>query len=374
MPRLRVHPRDFQVEEVALYEPSGEGSETWLWIEKQERNTEDVARALAHAVGVEPAKVGFAGRKDRRAVTRQWFSVPAPARHFEGLGLEGLELSGVTILDRQPHTHGLRLGDLKGNRFRLRLREVNAAEAQAAADALVTIAERGLPNAFGQQRFGRQRFGRQRGERHANNVERGAEILRRILAGQGGRRGARRRDRFFLSALQAAVFNRVLDRRHDSFDALIPGDLALDPRGGLTMVTALAPDPKTVDERLRRFELSPTGPLFGSKLRPTRGEAAAIEDAALADLDLAPMQQLQVDLSRNRRFRLTGARRPLRIPVTVDWNHQVDEEVFDMEFELPPGSYATVLVERLFPDNLEEVLGDHPGDDVDNIEDNDEEH
>ena len=77
--RLRSRPEDFEVEEISAITPSGNGAHLWLWAEKVSANTDWVAGQLARAFGCSPKDVGYAGMKDRHAVTRQWFSIPSPA-------------------------------------------------------------------------------------------------------------------------------------------------------------------------------------------------------------------------------------------------------------------------------------------------------
>src|SRR5688500_2497204 len=176
MPRLRSTPEDFVVEELPLYAPSGAGDHTWLQVEKRELDTEEVAGALAAAAGVDPGRVGWAGRKDRHAVTRQWLSVPG----LDPLVASGLAGSRWRVLGAaRPHAR-LRLGELSGNRFRLVVREVAPEAAAAAAARLAELVAHGAPNRFGDQRFGSW----------GNNAELGARLLRGERV-PGGRRQQR---------------------------------------------------------------------------------------------------------------------------------------------------------------------------------------
>ena len=314
-------PDDFTVEEVPAYEPSGEGGHTFLWIEKRGRNTEDVARWLAREAGVSARDVGYAGRKDRFAVTRQYFSVP----DFDPARASGLALEGVRVLRAAQHPHKLRTGHLRANRFALCVHGLDG-EGFARADAVAERLRRvGLPNRFGDQRFGQG----------GDNVERG----RKILAG-GSRGGDRRQARFLLSALQAAVFNAVLETRAAPLDAVELGDLARrTDSGGLFLVE----DPEVDNERAGRFEISATGPLFGTRAEQPAGAVRAREEAVMRDFGLDP------DAIRPPRgVRLRGGRRPLRVPVgDLSLAHERDESRLRIHVELPAGSFATVLLEEL---------------------------
>lgn len=321
MPRIRVEPEDFVVDELPLYPPAGEGGHTFVRVEKRGRDTEEVARALARAAGVAPRDVGYAGRKDRHAVARQWLSVPAldPERAL------ALELPGVRVLEAVRHPHKLRTGQLRGNAFAIAVRGVDAALAARAASRLAELARAGLPNRFGSQRFGRD----------GENAERGRAVLEGRL-----RPSDPRARRFWVSALQSAVFNEALARRPLALDALEPGDVAqVVASGGLFLVEDLAREAP----RAARFEISATGPIFGTGSRdpaPT-GAPAERERAALAALGVEELLR-----QAPGGLRIRGGRRALRAPV-ADLACEHAGDVLRLRFALPAGSYATVLIEEL---------------------------
>lgn len=329
MPQIRTTPEDFEVEELPLYPPSGEGQHTYLWIEKRLLNTDDVLRALCRTAGVTPREVGCAGRKDHRAKTRQWFSVPTQAAEK----LSDFELKGAQILATTRHNERLRLGHLWGNRFRLVVRGVDEAGSRKVAEQLERLAERGMPNRFGNQRFGRD----------GQNAARGARLLQQDRL-QGDRRGAS----LMISALQSAVFNRVLERRPVPIWELLPGDLVrVEGTGELLSVS----DPAPYVDRLAAFEVSPTGPIFGEKMRRPGGAVAVLEAAAMTEFGLPVKDRLHVP----RGLRLFGDRRPLRVRPCHARSIWSKDRSLLLEFELPAGSYATVMLEELFPDGVTEV-------------------
>ena len=339
-PRIRQQPEDFVVEELAAEEPKGEGQHLWLWIEKRLRNTEDVLDDLARGLDLAPQDIGYAGRKDRRAVTRQWVSIPA---HAESR-LADCPLPQAKILRQERHPYRLRLGELIGNRFILRLRGVAADQAAQLADALATLERRGMPNRFGAQRFGRD----------GQNAERGAEMLRK-----GRLRGPRRRAMLMLSALQSAVFNRVLENRGEAYDQLLAGDLAyVHSSGELLQVN----DPSVLEGRRAAGEVSATGPLVGSTMRWPRGADIEAEEAAMEAFGLPSLRRL--DLPRS--IKLFGDRRPLRVPVgELAMEPLADGEGgqdLELRFQLPAGCYATVLLEHLFPGGFDEGASEEGGD------------
>jgi len=326
MPRIKVQPEDFVVEELPLYAPSGTGDHTWVEVEKRLRTTEEVAAELAAAAGVDAGRIGWAGRKDREAVTRQWLSLPglAPARAATLAG------DGWRVLRAASHGERLRLGELVGNRFRIVVRDVDVTAAEGAAERLAAIARHGLANAFGEQRFGRDE----------GNAERGAALLRGETVA-----GGRRQQRLYLSALQSAVFNDVLRTRPAPPHVLLPGDLVLvHASGALLSAGSPALPPTAWEGRTASFEVSPTGPMIGNKMRAPRGEALARERAAAERWGVPWVH----DLPRLRGHLLPGGRRPLRVPLTEVAHRRLEGDALELAFVLPPGAYATVLIDELF--------------------------
>jgi tRNA pseudouridine13 synthase len=323
---LRATPEDFRVDEIPLYAPSGDGAHTFVRVEKRLRNTEQVARDLARAAGVRPADVGYAGRKDRVAVATQWFSVPG----LDPGNARELELPGARVLEAERHGHKLRTGQLRANRFELLVREVAPALRDAAPARLAELVRVGLPNRFGNQRFGRDR----------ENLERAARIL-------GGARIRDRRDaRFLISALQAAVFNEVLARRVEGLDRVIDGDVAVvHASGGLFRVD----EPELEAPRAAAFEISATGPIFGTRVLEPGGVVAAREGSVLEAHGIAI-----ATLRPPRGIRLRGARRALRVrPQHAEV--EATAAGLRLAFTLPPGSYATVLVEELLGPTSDDI-------------------
>lgn len=314
-------PEDFVVDEVPLYAATGEGGHTFVRVEKRDATTEEIARALARAAGVGPRDVGYAGRKDRRAVTRQWLSVPGldPERAL------ALELPRARVLEAVRHPHKLRTGHLRANRFEITLRGLDAAAAALAQERLAHFEAVGFPNRFGSQRFGHE----------GDNAARGAALL----AGHERVRD-RRAARFLVSALQAAVFNEVLVRRPLPLDALECGDVAqVEASGGLFVVEDLVREaPRAV-----AFEISATGPIFGTREMEPRGEPLRREREAVAAHGIDP----DVPLAPPAGLRVPGARRALRARPEAATLTSAGADAWILRVTLGPGCYATVLVEEL---------------------------
>ena len=289
-------------------------------VEKRSRTTEEVARLLARLAGVPHAEIGYAGRKDKVAVATQWLSVPG----LEPAAALAFEADGVRTLEAARHPHRLRTGQLRGNRFALVVRELTAAQLAALPRAAELLRSRGLPNKYGAQRFGRE----------GDNAERARALL---AGGEPGR--DRRAARFLLSALQAEVFNAFLAARPLPLDALETGEVAvLHGSGGAFVVEDLAREAP----RAAAFEISASGPIFGTKLLAPRGAPAQRE------LDVLRAAGIPERIVPPRGIKLRGARRPVRIPVRDLASELAAEDAARLRFTLPAGSYATVLVEALF--------------------------
>jgi tRNA pseudouridine13 synthase len=319
-------PETFTVEEIPAYSPSGEGSHLFLWIEKRGLTTFDAIARIARALGVASRDVGYAGLKDRHALTRQQLSVPG-ADQARALEIAAPELR---VLHAVPHPHKLRLGHLDGNRFEVTLTgEPGAAEREDLRARFAVAVTTGVPNRFGAQRFGQG----------GDNAAAGLAILR----GERRERDKRRR-RLLLSALQSAVFNRALELRAAAgpLAEVRAGDvLQKTDTGGLFVTSDLAVDQARVD----RGEVIPTGPLPGGREieAPPDTPARALDDAAIAAVGAT-----REDFARAGR-ELPGARRAVLLKptdATIEIPSGTDGPI-RLRFTLPAGAYATVFVDAL---------------------------
>lgn len=382
--RIKENPDDFIVEEIPLYEPSGKGTHLFLHVEKKGISTLLAIQRLADALDRKEREFGVAGLKDACATTRQFISI----EHVETERALELDIPGIRILDARPHRNKLKRGHLRGNRFGIAVQDPGP-DALADAGAVLAILERrGVPNYFGPQRFGilgnthllgkalmRRDFknfadiliGTPRPELdpsydkvidHYGRGEYGAALtalrpayeyegsVLRFLQRTGGdftkaalSLGQRIRT-LYLSAYQSELFNRLLAWRLDRVDELMEGDVAFIHRNGASF---LVEDAELEMPRVGTFEISPSGPLFGSKLLRAEGIPGRME-ARILEEEKIDWSDLQV----KGRFSLRGARRPLRVPLRdVRIEQEEDGGMLRMFFDLPPGSYATVVLSEI---------------------------
>jgi tRNA pseudouridine13 synthase len=378
--RLKAQPDDFVVEEMPLYHPCGEGQHTYLWVEKRGLSTLHMVSRVARALGVPPAAIGYAGMKDARAVTRQLISIDGIAPEQA----QTLDVDGVRVLSAARHRNKLKLGHLAGNRFMLRVRDVEP-EAMSVAEAVLSeLKRRGVPNYFGEQRFGvrenthllgsallrrddtgfvREYLGNPQPDERPDLQEARALVddgdypaalarwpsglhdERRVLealvrsGGDPARATRSVKDdlrRLALSAYQSYLFNGLLAQRIGDMGRLEEGDVAYLHASGAAFIVR---DPQVEQPRADRFEISPSGPLFGPKCLPAEGAPGMRERAALAEAGLS------LEEFRLPGIKMRGARRPYRVPiqdVQVTW-----EDGLVLQFGLPPGSYATEVVREV---------------------------
>jgi tRNA pseudouridine13 synthase len=316
---LRVEPEDFAVVERLGFEPDGGESHRLLRIEKIGANTLFVARALAARAGRPPADVGFAGQKDRRAVARQWFSVPATRETASFVGYSG---DGFRVLSEHAHSRKLRRGALAGNRFSIRVRGLQG-DPGAIEERIARLAASGLPNYFGTQRFGRE----------GSNLRR---VHRWLETGRLPR--GREQRAFLLSSARALVFNAVLDARvtANTWNRLLPGEV-INLAGSRSVFAAEHPD-ESLHRRLQEGDVSPTGPLCGAGGVLPGGEAGRVEAEALAAITPLPGLLAAVGLRAERRALIV---RPTAI------GHRLEGDVLAIEFDLPRGAFATSVLREL---------------------------
>jgi len=331
--QLRTMAEDFQVWELPLVEPQGSGSHLWLEVRKHDANTRWVASQLAAAAGVPLRDVGYAGMKDRRAVTTQWYSIGL--QEAADADYPSWEIPGVDILQAHRHGRKLQRGALRGNRFRILLRQLQGAT-DALTERLAAVARDGFPNYFGPQRFG-----------HGGaNVQRAAQWL-----GQG-RRIKRQQRSLYLSAARSFLFNLVLaERVHlGNWNRLLDGEIAMLDGSRSTFGCSL-PDAE-LERRCAEFDIHPTGPLPGRTGRKEKNSVSA-EAASLEDVVLSRHEALCEALCREG---VEAGRRSLRVsPANFEWQAQGSDLL--LTFELPPGAYATSLLRELVltaPDTISE--------------------
>lgn len=396
---LKLRAEDFLVDEQPLYQPSGEGEHAWLLVEKRDLSSSYMVSVIAKHFGVSEHAVGIAGMKDKQAITRQVVSVHIPGKHVEQFPMLTHERIGILWADM--HTNKLRLGHLRGNRFSIRVRGVDPLRVRDAHKLLGILARRGAPNYFGQQRFGARRnnhlIGRalihadfeaaldlllgidrefpalnHEAARHYDTGDYPAAFnaisphaviekraLKRLMSGDKPKHVVsslpQQQRRFWISAFQSAIFNAVLARRvtDGSYDQLRAGDIAIRHDNGSVFAVddPDAPQPSgtpPLAERLARFEISPSGPLWGPRMKRAEGDIDRLELEELERAGASPA--LLETFNTAARLDIPGTRRPLRIPVIdPEVEGGVDEHgsYIRCAFELPAGSFATVVMREI---------------------------
>lgn len=316
---IKASPEDFRVDELLGFEPEGEGEHLWLHVEKRGANTAWVAAKLAEWAGVAERDVGYAGLKDRHAVTRQWFSLHLPGRQAP---TDLPQSDEFRVLRAERHRRKLHRGALQGNRFEITLRAVEGLHPHWEAGLQRMVA--GVPNYFGQQRFG---------------IEGGnLEAARRMFAGQ---RVSRNKRGILLSAARSHAFNRILAARvaDECWDRPVEGEVFM--LEGTSSI--FGPEPLTEDlvSRCARGDVHPTGALWGQG--PLRSEAAS------RAFDQLPEQDDSALLRGLESAGLRQERRSLRLPVADLGFTRSDASEIRLGFTLPAGCYATTALDALGP-------------------------
>ncbi len=388
---IKQHNDDFIVEEIPLYEACGEGTHTYLTIEKEGLTTPAAIRILAKTFRRKIHEFGYAGLKDAHGITRQTISI----EHLENEQPPGTRLGRIKILSLERHTNKLKPGHLSSNRFDIKIRKFNQQALDHVKAVAAELQSRGVPNYFGPQRFGAR----------GDNALIGIAVLRgdydeavRLILGrpsqmdndkvkharqlfdEGDYEGSLKawpdklRDqiriakafvredghakktwkavdhslrKLYLSAVQSQLFNDVLAQRISSIDNLMVGDVAWKHKNGACF---LVRDPAIEQHRCDMFDISPSGPLFGKKMKHSEGKASFIEKAVLnaSKLD-EPLLQSRGD------SKLRGGRRPLRVPAEdLAWETGADDRgaFIQLTFKLPSGCYATCVTREICKTDL----------------------
>jgi tRNA pseudouridine13 synthase len=387
--QIKTIPADFFVEEIPLYEFAGIGTHVYTYIQKKGITTDELMIRLAHKIDIRKRDIGYAGRKDSNAITRQWVSI----EHIDPDAIQNLDIAGIKVLEVTRHNNKLKVGHLKGNRFTIRIRNLNCAldEAETSARNIMNIlCHRGVPNYFGLQRFGyrydshllgaavikhntqeffdlllgrpeldtQEEFIKARKLYETGNFEEAfyawhpafrdhRKALKVLMKNDGNmNKTFRAMDKHLLSLLVAAwqsdLFNTVLAKRLPLIDKLLEGDMAYKHENGACFRVE---NPDAEQSRCDAFDISPTGPLIGKRMAELAGPAGNIENPILE-----PIQLTKDDMPRLKKYGATGGRRPLRFqPRNINISTGNDEygDYLQLQFELPSGCYATVLLREI---------------------------
>lgn len=330
---------DFVVTEIPLYEFSGNGEHLILKIRKKDLSTWDAIKILSDSIGIKNKDIGYAGLKDKNAMTVQNISIP---KKFES-SLSKLNHPNIKILETTSHNNKIKIGHLKGNNFFIRLKKVIGTQNTQIVSVLEKIKEFGMPNYFGFQRFGID----------GDNYEKGEAIIK----GELKVKDIKLRQ-MYLNAFQSLNFNNWLSKRIEinkilesfspkeissilNFDINIAKDLKKQPHIFKILPGELmhhypygkifiAQNPE--EEAIKFFakDRVPTGLLLGKKVMMSENLAFEIEKEF----------QQNIELDGARRFAWV-------FPENIETKYNPIDAQFELSFYLPKGSYATVLIEEL---------------------------
>ncbi|GMU33717.1 MAG: tRNA pseudouridine(13) synthase TruD [Planctomycetia bacterium] len=395
---------DFLVEEIPAYQPCGSGDHIYFTIEKRGLATMRAIHDIGRALGVQSRDIGLAGLKDARAITVQTLSI----EHIDPKKVASLDIPRIRVLSVSRHGNKLRIGHLRGNRFRIKMRDCDPGRFGDLESVLETLRKRGVPNYFGSQRFGSRgdtgTIGRAVLQRDAGLVmdlmlgkagpHDTGEVLRarqlydsgeyeaaakawpygfrdnaracRAMARSGGKHKRafhaidQRLRKFFVSAYQSELFNRCLAQRLDQLDRVMEGDLAFKHENGSVF---LVMDAAAEAPRAASFEISPTGPIFGARMTCAQGEPGRVEKAILDAEQIDPD-----DFRAVKGMKIHGSRRPLRFAMEdlrIDRGSDDHGAYVELAFALDAGCYATTILREICKNDLQEGLNTEGGVDRD---------
>ena len=314
---LKAECADFVVKEQLGYDMSGDGEFVVVKVRKTDCNTLFVGEQLAKFAGISARNMSYAGLKDRKAVTEQWFSLQMPGQptpDFSQFSLEGVEILEVT-----RHQRKIRIGSLQGNHFEILLR--NAEETDELKVRLDFLAKNGFPNYFTEQRFGRD----------GNN-------LTQALRWANGEIKVKDRNKrsFYLSAARSEIFNLIVAKRIELGLAqqVLNGDILQLNGSHSWFVVDESEDLAQLQQRLAQQDVLLTAPLIGE------------EEKSAVDFEHEIFAQHQALFALMRQERMKAARRPILMqPQQFQW--QFEPNGLRLQFDLPVGSYATALIREL---------------------------
>ncbi|MBE6499673.1 MAG: tRNA pseudouridine(13) synthase TruD [Methanobrevibacter thaueri] len=395
---IRNQYEDFYVEEIPEILPSGEGPNIYIWIEKLGRTTLDVVLDISRDLHISRKRMGFAGMKDKKALTRQWICIANMDSDEQMNQVKNLDIYKTDFLKIIRGRKKLRMGQLKGNKFKILIRDIDDIEksAEIANEVLSQLEVTGVPNYFGWQRFGKPRtnthlvgealiendlkkavdtyIGNPSDEEHEENqkarqaYDDGNLEESLNLMGKGMRyekmmireliRDSKKGEltdksyknalhalpkplqRMFVHAYQSFLFNEAVSRRVGmGIDKYIPGDIIIDTEEHIVYDKT----PEEYQELMDEFKANPTSPLYGTKVPYAEGEVGEMEEDVLNNYNL---KKEDFEVPKMPRLGSHGLRRSMRFQVWDGKATPTDEGVL-CEFSINKGSYATAVLREI---------------------------
>ena len=301
--KLKLLAEDFIVDEELSFEPTGEGEHLLLHVRKRDQNTNWVAKEIARHLNIESFEVGYAGLKDRRAVTTQWFSVPNVAYVENETKLNKLWCDDIQCLEMIRHQRKIRRGDITFNHFKIRLKELEG-DLVGLEEKIKNVFKNGIPNYFGEQRFGKQRN---------NLIEVDTVLFARKRVPQFTKS-------ILMSAARSWLFNLVLAERirKDNWNKTIEGDIT---------------------EQVNEREIS-TGPMWGRGRLKTTDAALELETNAITEFKEWQSKLEYLGLKQERRALII-------YPANTSFELNVAAQELQLNFSLTKGCYATSVIREI---------------------------
>jgi tRNA pseudouridine13 synthase len=385
---------DFQVSEV--FEELGYegGRYLVLDVEKTNWDTHHLIREMARKLRISQKRFGWAGTKDKKAVTTQRISI----MNLEESALSRINLPDLKIRVLGKTNRAVGLGDLLGNRFRITIRDLSCPDPVARLAAITSEIEEygGVPNYFGIQRFGDQRpVTHKVGEALARGNTKEAAFIFLALSFPGeleSTRAARERlwetrdipaalkefpeylhyelamlnylvehpgdyahsfdvlsvnlKRLFVHAYQSYLFNRILSRRMAAgmpLQRAVAGDVVCFAKEGLPDMDRVqkvtTENLEAIDRLAKRGRAFLTLPLIGFETVIEEGAQGEMERSILREEGISP-ESFRVP--ENPDLGSRGTRRAALCHVKPQI--RVLENRAELQFTLPKGSYATVVL------------------------------
>ncbi len=319
---IKTQPVDFRVTEISPeVDFTGDGEHLWLWVEKTDSNTDWVAKQLAHICQVPNRNVGYAGLKDRHAVTQQWFSVQLP--QINETDIQKALPSEIKILKTHWHNRKLKTGFLKGNRFELLIRDIHGAK-ESIEQNILNIKNQGVPNYFGQQRFGN----------NMANIQKAKDLF-------SGRFKTRNKNlkSLLISTARSHIFNNILTARikNQTWDEVIDGDI-MQLNNSHSWFHASEATQTELTQRLADKDIHISAALWGEDEVQSQAECATFEQSIAA--------QTPEYFPGFEQFRVKQDRRAIRL-CPKKLQHEWLKDDLKLTFELPSGAYATVVLAEI---------------------------
>ncbi len=336
--KIKENPEDFEVEEVPIIKLKEKGAHKVYMMTKRDISTQKAIEEIKKRYNLKNKQIGYAGAKDKRAVTKQWISIKWNKPN------KTIELPSIKLKLVGESNERILLGNLKGNKFKIKIKELNEDEIKE-LNKIKNKNEEYMPNYFGEQRFSKnnEKIGeliiKRKFREAADMISKTEPKVKKFIDEKPNdslgaiRQLPRQTALIYIHSFQSLIFNKALSRIIENY-CTRTASIKLG-RENLKTSREL--------EKLKFTEIPIIG--FGTKINGYKDDIKRVtkeimEEYAITEKDFLIREAPDLSVEGTTRKAVVEIKN-----LSIRTNSK--EKTALLQFELPKGSYATVAIKQL---------------------------